>query len=394
MVRLHLPFHMDINGVPVLGVKIDVEEIRTRFPVTRNWIYMNHAGIAPISQSVYRAMEGMLQDLTRNGMVNLPEWDEVCAQTRESAARLIGADASEIAFVKNTSEGILMVANGLAWRQGDNVVIPDRGFPANVYPWLNLRSLGVEVRRVPEVDGRIPLKDLLTAVDDRTRVLSVSSVEFASGFRHDLREIGRFCSARGVLFFVDVIQSLGVLSLDVTDAKIDFVSADAHKWLLGPEGIGLFYCSSRARQHLRVVNLGWANVVEPRDFLSYDTTLLPDAQRFECGTLNTVGIHGLRAALDLLHRVGIDSIEARVLSLTDQLCAGLEKKGYGVVSSRAPGDKSGIVSFRHSRIATDAVYRMLSDARVVCAVRGGHVRLSPHFYNTEEEIDRVLDAIP
>ncbi len=375
-------------------MQIDIEEIRTRFPVTRNWIYMNHAGIAPISQCVYGAMDGMLRDLTQNGMANLPEWDEVCNQTRESAARLIGANAAEIAFVKNTTEGILMVANGLAWREGDNVVIPDRGFPANVYPWLNLRSEGVEVRRVPEVDGRIPVKGLLNAVDERTRVLSVSSVEFASGFRHDLRKIGRFCRERGVLFFVDVIQSLGVLNLDVADAEIDFVSADAHKWLLGPEGIGVFYCSHDARPNLRVVNLGWANVVEPRDFLSYDTTLLSDAQRFECGTLNTVGIHGLRAGLELLHRVGIERIEARVLSLTDQLCAGLEEKGYRVVSSRAGGEKSGIVVFHHSRIDTEAIYRKLCEARVVCAIRGGRIRLSPHFYNTEEEVDRVLEIIP
>lgn len=373
---------------------IDIEDIRSRFPVTRNWIYMNHAGIAPISECVYRAMDDMLCDQTRNGMANLSKWDEVCSRTRESAARLIGATASEIAFVKNTSEGILTVANGLTWREGDNVVIPDRGFPANVYPWVNLHSSGVEVRRIPEVDGRIPLRDLLNAVDDRTRVLSVSSVEFASGFRHDLRKIGRFCRERGVLFFVDVIQSLGVLSLDVEDAGVDFLSADAHKWLLGPEGVGVFYCAHRARPHLRVANLGWANVVDPRDFLSYDTTLLPDARRFECGTLNTVGIHGLSACLELLHRVGIERIETRVLSLTDRLCAGLEEKGCDVLSSRAPGEKSGIVVFHHAAVRTEAIYQKLCEARVVCAIRGGRIRLSPHFYNTEEEVDRVLGAIP
>ncbi len=377
-----------------VSVQIDIQDLRARFPVTEHWIYMNHAGIAPISRCVYRAMDGILKDLTHNGMVNLHEWDEVCLQTRKSAARLVGASAAEIAFVKNTTEGILMVANGLTWQSGDNVVIPDRGFPANVYPWLNLRSEGVEVRRVPEVDGRIPLDDLLNAVDERTRVLSVSSVEFASGFRHDLREIGRFCRARGVLFFVDVIQSLGVLTLDVSDAQIDFVSADAHKWLLGPEGIGIFYCSRRAWPHLRVANLGWANVVEPRDFLSYDTTLLSDAQRFECGTLNTVGIHGLRAGLDLIHRAGIERIEAKVLSLTDQLCAGLEEKGYRVVSSRTCGEKSGIVVFHHSRIDTEAIYGKLCAARIVCAIRGGRIRLSPHFYNTEDEVDQVLDILP
>lgn len=375
-------------------MKFDIEEIRSRFPVTRNWIYMNHAGIAPISQCVCQAMSDMLRDLTRNGRANLPEWDDVCMRTRAAAARLVGANAADIAFVKNTSEGILTVANGLAWREGDNVVIPDRGFPANVYPWINLGSSGVEVRRVPEVDGRIPLDGLLSAVDDRTRVLSVSSVEFASGFRHDLREIGSFCKARDVFFFVDVIQSLGVLPVNVADAGIDFLSADAHIWLLGPEGIGVFYCSPRARQRLRVVNLGWANVVDPRDFLSYDTTLLPDARRFECGTLNTVGIHGLGAGLELLHRVGIGRIEARVLSLTDRLCAGLEGKGYRVLSSRARGEKSGIVVFHHPRFGTEAVFQALSDARVVCAIRGGRIRLSPHFYNTEEEVDRVLGAIP
>ncbi len=375
-------------------MSIEIDRVRAEFPVTRKWIYMNHAGIAPISQPVYRAMNGYLRDVANNGMTGIEAWREVDARTRKLAARLIGARPSEIAFVKNTTEGILMVANGLRWRSGDNVVISDRGFPANVYPWLNLVSKGVETRMVPEVDGRIPMEDLLDAADERTRVISVSSVEFASGFRHDLNAIGDFCRDRNILFFVDAIQSLGALRFDVSEVGIDFASADAHKWLLGPEGAGIFYCSRRAMKRLKVVNLGWSSVANPRAFLSYDTTLLPDAHRFECGTLNTVGVYGLKACFDLILSVGIEAIEARVLMLTDQLCAGLKEKGYDVVSSRRPGERSGIVVFRHADITPEALYEKLYEADIVGAVRGEGLRLSPHFYNTEEEVDRILDVLP
>ena len=373
---------------------IDIDRIRADFPVTQEWIYLNHAGVSPISRPVFRSMNGCLRDIADNGMVRSQTWDETYARTRKLAARLIGARPSEIAFVKNTTEGILMVANGLRWRRGDNVVIADREFPANVYPWLNLSSRGVETRRAPEVEGRIPTERLLAAVDERTRLISISSVEFASGFRHDLEAVGSFCKERGILFFVDAIQSLGALRLNVADAGIDFASADAHKWLLGPEGAGIFYCSRRALKRLSVVNLGWAGVVNPRDYLSYDPTPLPDARRFECGTLNTVGIYGLKACFELIQRVGIDEIEARVLMLTDQLSAGLKEKGYEVVSSRRPGEKSSIVAFRHSEKSPEALHQLLIENGIVGAVRGGCVRLSPHFYNTEEEIDRVLDVLP
>ena len=327
-------------------------------------------------------------------MTHSERWTRTYTRTRRAAARLIGARPSEIAFVKNTTEGILMVANGLRWRPGDNVVICDRGFPANVYPWLNLASRKVDTRMVAEVEGRIPLENLLAEVDERTRVVSISSVEFASGFRHDLNAIGAFCRERKILFFVDGIQSLGVLHLNVDEAGIDFLSADGHKWLLGPEGAGLFFCSRRAMKHLRTIPLGWASVVNPGDYLSYDLTPLPDAQRFESGTLNTVGIYGLRACLDVIEKAGIDTIEARVLMLTDQLVAGLKEKRYQVISSRRPKEKSGIVVLRHPDAAAEEIHRKLYAEKIVGAVRGGGYRLSPHFYNTEEEVDRVLDVLP
>jgi len=373
---------------------IDLNAIREAFPVTESWVYMDHAAVAPISRSVQRAMQEQLRDVASNGIVNSDRWNTIYARTRKAAARLIGARASEIAFVKNTTEGILTVANGLRWRPGDNVVISDHGFPANVYPWWNLKSKRVETRMVSEVDGRIPIEMLFDTVDERTRIVSISSVEFASGYRHNLHAIGEFCQANGILFFVDAIQSLGALRLDVKECKIDFLSADAHKWLLGPEGAGIFYCSKKAMKRIQLTQLGWASVINPGDYLDYDPTPLPDAQRFESGTLNTVGIYGLKACLDLIHKVGIDVIESRVLMLTDRLADGLKEKGYVVVSSRREGEKSGIVSFGRSDMDADMIFQILQERNIVSAARAGYCRLSPHFYNTEAEVNVVLEALP
>lgn len=374
-------------------MSIDIDRIREDFPVTQQWIYMNHAGVAPISRRVSRSVNGLLRDVAQNGMAGASKWERVCGRTRALAARLIGADPSEIAFLKNTTEGILTVANGLPWRPGDNVVVADRDFPSNLYPWLNLESRGVETRRVPEVEGRIPTGRLFSAVDRRTRLLSISSVQFASGFRHDLKTVGDFCRQHDLLFFVDAIQSLGALRFQAAEFGIDFVSADGHKWLLGLEGAGVFYCARRAMKRLGIANLGWASVVNPMDFLSYDTTPLPDARRFESGTLNTAGIYGLKACFELIEEVGPEAIESRVLMLTDRLCSGLEAHGFHVVSSRSPGEKSGIVTVRHPDFTAHALLERLSKRGIVAAVRGGGLRLSPHFYNTEKEVDVVLETL-
>lgn len=373
---------------------LDLEVIRAEFPVTRAWTYLNHAGIAPISRRVRRAVQAFLKDVEENGMVNHAAWAEAVQRARRSAARMLNAHPSEIAFVKNTTEGILIVANGIRWRRGDNVVIAEKEFPANVYPWLNLERKGVEVRFAREAEGCIPIEEVARQMDGRTRVVSLSSVEFSTGYRNDLDAIGALCQERGALFCVDAIQSLGALSIDVRRSRIDFLSADGHKWLLGPEGAGVFYCGRSAMRKIEVASLGWGGVVNPTDFLAYDPTPAPTAERFEPGTLNTAGIYGLRAALDLLLCVGISEIEARVLALTDRLCDGLRRRGYRVQSPRGPGEKSGIVTFSHERHGAEEVFRRLREHRVVGAVRDGRVRLSPHFYNTEEEIDRAVEVLP
>ena len=373
---------------------IDITALREAFPVTRKWIYLNHASVAPISIPVQRAMQTQLRDVLQNGMINSDRWEQTYARTRRIVAKLIGARPSEIAFVKNTTEGIHHLANGLRWRKNDNVVIPDQGFPANVYPWLNLSSRGVETRMVSEENGRIPPEQIFAKVDEHTRVIAISSVEFASGFRHDLTQIGNFCRENNILFFVDAIQSLGALNLNVEQSNIDVLSADAHKWMLGPEGAGIFYCAHNIMRHLKVTNLGWASVINPSDYLNYDTTPLPNAQRFESGTLNTTGIYGIKASLDLITKLQINNIEARILMLTDQLATGLREKGYRIISSREPREKSGIVTFQHSDLSTNDIFQRLENHKIIGSIRGKGVRLSPHVYNSEDEIDRVLDVLP
>jgi len=373
---------------------MDLQAIRRAFPVTERWIYFNHAAVAPVSRAVAAAMAQLVGDVRDNGIVHIESWYSLYGAARQSVATLIGARARDIAFVKNTTDGILLVANGVEWSDGDNAVIGEGEFPANVYPWLNLERRGVQVRWVPLRQGRLLVDDFAAAIDARTRVLTVSSVEFHSGFRNDLASLGQLCRERGVLFVVDGIQSVGALAMDVEALGVQCLAADGHKWLMGPEGCALFYCSPAALDRLQVTGLGWAGVAQAQDFLHIDTTLQADARRFETGTQNTAGIAGLRAAIDLLLASGVSHIEARVLELTSRLCEGLERRRYRLLSPRGPGESSGIVTFDSPEHDSTELERRLRESGVVATERGGCVRLSPHFYNTESEVDAVLASLP
>ena len=321
---------------------------RAEFPVTKNYIYMNHAGVAPLSKRVRDAMTDFVQDATDNGAVNMESWEETVEMCRSASAQLINADASEIAFMKNTTQGILIAANGIDWREGDNVVTTAVEFPANVYPWWSLKDrYGVETRMVPENHGKIDPNDIIASIDNKTRVVTLSHVEFASGFRNDIRTIGETCRERNIWFVVDAIQSLGAIDVDVKSCCIDILAADGHKWLLAPEGAAIFYCTKDKLERLINTNVGWASVMNPREFLDYDLTLKPDATRFEEGSHNNTGLNGLNAAIDLLLEVGISTIESRVLELTLKLIAGLEDKGYYVTTPKDDYDRAGIVIFEN-----------------------------------------------
>ena len=368
---------------------------RSEFPVTATYIYMNHAGVAPLSRRVRDAMAGFIEDATLYGAVHADDWAEAAEACRVTASGLINADATEIAFMKNTTQGILIAANGIDWREGDNVVTTAVEFPANVYPWWCLKErYGVETRMVPERDGRIYIEDIAAAIDERTRVLTISHVEFASGFRNDIEKLGELCRERDIWFVVDAIQSLGVVEVDVKSCNVDILAADGHKWLLAPEGAAIFYCADEKREQLINTNVGWASVVNPRDFLNYDLTQKPDATRFEEGSYNSVGLYGLKAAIDLLHDIGIPAIKARVLELTARLIAGLEAKGYRVITPKTDVDRAGIVIFESDRYTPAEIYETLYGENIITAERGSGVRVSPHFYNTPSEIERLLEVLP
>ncbi len=375
---------------------MDWAAFRAEMPVCRRWAYFDHAAVAPISLRAQNALHEWGDDLVNNGLVNERRWNARVEEVRLLAARLINAEPLDVAFVKNTSEGIGIVAEGFPWQPGDNLVIAQEEYPANQYPWMNLKDRGVEVRAVASrPDGRLWIDDVVAAMDARTRVLSLSWVEFASGFRNDLDALGDFCRQRGVAFFVDAIQGLGIFPLDVQRTPIDFLAADGHKWLLGPEGAALFWIRRDWIDRLRAVDIGWNSVVGAKDFTKIDFRLKPHAGRYESGSLPVAGITALGGSLELLHDAGIESVSGRVLELTDYLCQRVaERKTPTVFSSRRPGDGSGIVSLAYSDPKeTAAKVRLCRDNGIVVNKRAGRLRFSPHCYNSIEEIERLLEYL-
>lgn len=369
-------------------------EIRKLFPVTQNYVYLNHAAVCPISLPVAERMLEYTADLLNNGYVRYEHWGNRIKKVRQLAARFINASADEIAFAPNTSAGLAYVANGIDWQAGDNIVTADCEFPANLIPWRRIsREFGVELRMACERDGRLETEEILSLIDSRTRVVSLSFVEFGSGFRNDLESIGRYCRERGVVFVVDAIQGLGALKLDVKACCIDALSADAHKFLLGPDGVALFYVSRQAMESIQPTVVGWTSVANPFDFDNANQPYASSARRFEPGALNTTGIVGLGAAIELFLNTGLEKIENHLLELGDYLSERLMERGYQVVSSRHPGEKSAVICCRHDKFSADELYRILNEQRIITTPRLGRLRISPHFYNTRDDIDRLIESL-
>jgi selenocysteine lyase/cysteine desulfurase len=373
---------------------MDWTSFREQFPVTRRWAYFDHAAVAPLSGPAQRAVVEWAADMADNGDVHEPLWFRRVNEVRGLAGRLLNADPLDVAFVKNTSEGVGIVAEGFPWQAGDNVVTAVEEYPANLYPWMNLASRGVALRTVSSRGNRIAIDDVRAAMDDRTRVLSLSWVEYASGFRNDLDALGELCRQRGIFFFVDAIQGLGVLPLDVRRTPIDGLAADGHKWLLAPEGAGIFYLRREWVERLHAVGVGWNSVVGARDFSKIDFTLKPHAGRWESGTLNVGGIHALGASLELLLGAGIDAVADRVFRLTDVLCERARAARMEVFSGRESGERSAIVSLvPPPGKDAQALKKRCRDEGIVINLRAGRLRVSPHCYNTPDEIERLVRAL-
>ncbi|HPD28950.1 MAG TPA: aminotransferase class V-fold PLP-dependent enzyme [Phycisphaerae bacterium] len=373
---------------------MNVRQLRELFPITRRYNFLNAAAVAPLSSPASQAMCRYIEHTCGQATIGADFYMNA-EQTRSLAAALIGADPDEVTFTKNTTEGIGWVAGGLPWRAGDNVVITAVEFPANVYPWMGLGRQGVDLRMVKEVDGRVPAEDVIAAIDERTRVVSVSAVQYASGFRMDLPRLGQVCRERDVLLCVDAIQALGVLPIDVRAMQIDFLSADGHKWLCGPEGCGIFYCRRELLDRLTPVFAGWLCMEDALDFGNYRFEFLRSARKFDTGSYNLAGICGLGASIEMWLEAGIDVVAQWALALTDRLVEGVRGKGYRVVSSRLPGEASSIVAFVSDHHDHGEIRKRLQEQhRVIISCREGRLRASPHAYNTLEEIDQLIELLP
>jgi cysteine desulfurase / selenocysteine lyase len=363
---------------------------RDEFPVTKNLIYLNHAAVAPLPKRSATAMQELAEDALQFGSLHYDKWLDAYEGLRVAAARLIGANRSEIALIKNTSEGISTVAMGLDWHPGDRIVAFREEFPANYYPWLRLQANRCSVDWLSVND---PLEKIEIACTG-AKLLAISFVQYLSGFRADLNAIGQICRRRDCFFFVDAIQGLGAFPLDVEAAHIDALAADGHKWLLGPEGCGILYVRKSRQDSIFPEEFGWTNVAGYNDYASRDMALRQDAGRYECGTLNTAGCYGLRASIELLLEAGIDRIAPVVQGLADQLAEGAIAKGYQLLGDRTPENGAGIIAIQKPGLDSRKVVYDLKQQGILAAPRQGWVRLSPHFYISPEDIGRVIEALP
>ncbi|WP_415880482.1 aminotransferase class V-fold PLP-dependent enzyme [Methylomonas sp. TEB] len=362
------------------------------FPLTDELIYLNHAAVAPWPKRTSAAVIQFAEQNSQFGSHYYLDWLKKENEIRRQLQTLLNApSANDIALVKNTSEALSFVAFGLPWQAGDNIVSSNEEFPSNRLPWQALAERGVEFREADLHSAATPEDALFALVDSNTRLLTISSIQFASGLRMDLERIGEYCRQRGILFCIDAIQSLGAVQFDVQAYHADFVMADGHKWLFGPEGLGVFYTNPAARDRLKLSQYGWHMMKDTHNYENLPWEIHPGARRFECGSPNMLGIHALSASLSLLLETGMPTVEALVLERSNYLREAISANAELILlSQRHSRLQSGIINFKHRSIDNEVLYKHLQKNGVVCALRGGGIRFSAHFYNTLAELDRAL----
>jgi cysteine desulfurase/selenocysteine lyase len=369
-----------------------LDRYRSEFPITKEYTVMNNAAVSPVSNRVVETLESVFREFSHCAVACYTGWIKRAAEVRRLVAGLIHSDADEIAFVGNTSEGLSAVAAGLKWKKGDGVLIPAHEFPANVYAWMNLERQGVRVDFIQKKEGRFSNKDIEKALRPGTRLISISSVDFVTGFRCDLEALGDFCKRKGLLFCVDAIQSLGVVPMDVEEYGIHFMAAGSHKWLLSTMGTGVLFISKDVNDLIHPERVGWKSVIQEEDFFPLQFDLKPDALRFEPGTMNVAGIYALGAAVELLLEVGIENAFERVLGLNDLIFEGLKNRNAVIVTPMGKGERSGIISFIPAS-DPETLYRFLTERKIMVSLRDHLIRLSPHFYNNRDDVNCFFHAL-
>jgi selenocysteine lyase/cysteine desulfurase len=386
------------NGrYPKSGIfQIMNENIRKLFPAAEKYTYLNSAAVSPLPTIAVEAVLSQLKDVSENGTVNYLEWIETKNRARALVAEMLNVRAEQIAFMRNTSDGFASVANGLRWEKGDNIVSFEREFPANFYAWRSVRDrFGVELRLCPERDGRIDLDEFIALIDENTRLVSISAVQFSSGFRADLERIGEAARRADALFAVDIIQGFGAMAFDLPAAGVDIAAGASHKWLFSPEGCGMLYLSDKARERVDPTLVGWISVETPWDFEEREQPFKPTALAWESGTSGASLFYGLEQSLRLLRETGLRNIESYLEELSDYLCELVAGKNYEVVSSRAAGEKSQIVCLRHQNgLTSNEIAKKLEAEKIIVSPRGDRLRIAPHFFNNRADIEKLAENLP
>lgn len=367
--------------------------IREQFPVAAEYAYFNHAAISPLPKRTADAMQAQVSDAMRHGVHGFRRWTQEYAALRRATAQMLGCSAAEIAITKNTSEGLSAIANGLDWRPGDTIVGLESDFPANYVPWRALAERqGVRFRSLELRNGALELHDLDRACRG-ARLAALSYVHFLTGFRWDLAAVGEICRRRRCLLVLDAVQGMGAFPIDVRRCGVHALSASGHKWLLGPEGVAVFFVDRDFMQELTPSEIGWASLVGFEEYRS-DGGLHPDASRFECGTLNSAGCAGLRTSIELLNDFGAAATSASIHGVIERLIRSATAKGYELATARQRATGSGIISLRKQGTDSGATVRQLLESRVSVAERLGWIRVAPHFYNTSDEADLMAALLP
>jgi len=370
--------------------------IAKEFPVVEQLIHLNHAAVAPWPRTTVAAIQSFAEENLLYGSSNYARWIELETDLREKARELINAPAAkDIALIKNTSEGLSFVASGLSWNAGDNIVGIRQEFPSNRFVWQSLNDQGVEFRELDlEQFSEEAEQALMNLCDSNTRLLAISAVQYTNGFRLDLVQLGKFCRDNGILFSIDAIQQIGAIPFDVQEYSADFVIADGHKWMLGPEGLGIFYVNAEILDQIKPSQFGWHMAADKSNYLAKTFQPAPDARRFECGSPNMLGIHALHASLELLLEIGIEEIHRGIINNYNYLLDGLQSISHvKLLSDTRPQRRSGILTFHSDHIASEDLYRKLQANKVLCAPRGGGIRLSPHFYTPKKQLEETVNML-
>lgn len=368
------------------------DQARREFPHTwTDMVYLNHAAVAPLSFRVRDAVDRYQTRRALKGIEPYPWILKTVQETRGLLATMLNARSEQIAFVLNTSDGLNIIAQGLDWEPGDRIILNDLEFPANVYPFLNLKRRGVEIDFIRSQNGKITSEDIAAATTPKTKLVSISHVQFLTGAKADLRAIGKLCRERDILFSVDAIQSLPHTNIDVERDAIDFLACGSHKWMMAGEGAAFIYCSDRALERIHQASLGWISIENPFNFTFRPDELRNGAARFENGTMNFSGITALHASLKFFFEYGLENIERDVLDLSGYLISLLDQRGIKIITPKAENEHAGIVSFAFP--CAEKVFERSQKENIIISLRQGRLRAAPHFYNTEEEIRRLVGTL-